>query len=99
MTDQILKRLLGAIATLIVVTLITFVALESSSGDAASALVGESASQAQLQALRAQLGLDQPLVVRFGVFLSHLVFKGDLGHSLISNKPVSDLLLERLPYT
>ncbi|MBI5032842.1 MAG: ABC transporter permease [Chloroflexi bacterium] len=99
MTHPILKRLLGAIATLIVVSLVTFVALESTLGDAATALVGDTASAAQLQTLRAEMGIDQPLVLRYGNFLSDLVFKGELGHSLISNKSVSDLLLERLPYT
>lgn len=99
MARQIVRRLLGALATLIVVSLVTFAALESTPGDTASALVGDSASPAQLQTLRAQIGLDQPLPVRFSAFLGNLVFRGDLGRSLISNRPVSELLLERLPYT
>lgn len=96
---SILRRLVGALATLVVVSFVTFIALESTSGDTASALVGDSASTAQLQTLRAQLGLNQPLLARFGTFIAKLVFAGDLGHSLISNRPVSALVLERLPYT
>lgn len=99
MARQIVRRLLGALGTLVVVCLVTFAALESTPGDTASALVGDSASAAQLQTLRAQIGLDQPLPVRFSVFLGNLVFRGDLGRSLIGNRPVSELLLERLPYT
>lgn len=93
------RRLGGTLVTLIVISLVTFVALMSTPGDTASALVGESASAAQLQAVRAELGLDQPLLVRYGTFLASLVVRGDLGRSLISNRPVSELVFERLPYT
>ncbi len=93
------RRLAGTLVTLIVISLVTFVALLSTPGDTASALVGENASEAQLQAVRAELGLDQPLLVRYGSFLANLVLRGDLGRSFISNRPVTELILERLPYT
>ena len=99
MIKHLLRRLLGTLVTLFVVSFITFVALMATPGDAASAMVGESASSAQLQALRAELGLDQPLPVRYGAFIANLVLRGDLGRSLVSNREVSALLLERLPYT
>ncbi len=99
MAKHLARRLVGTALTLLVVSLVTFVALMATPGDAASAMVGESASAEQMQALRAQLGLDQPLPVRYATFLADLLLRGDLGRSLISNKPVSDLLLERLPYT
>ncbi len=98
MNQHLVRRLAGTLATLVVVTLITFIALDAAPGDAASALIGESASAAQLQALRAQMGLDQPLAARYAAFLANLLH-GDWGRSLVSNRPVSDLLLERLPYT
>lgn len=98
MAKQIVRRLLGALATLFVVCLVTFAALQVTPGDTASALVGDNASAAQLQAVRAQLGLDQPLLARYLAFLGNLT-RGDLGRSFISNKPVLDLLLERLPCT
>ena len=99
MVKHLARRLVGTLVTLLVVSLITFVALMATPGDAASAMIGESASSAQLQALRAELGLDQPLPVRYGAFLANLVLRGDLGRSLVSNREVSALLLERLPYT
>lgn len=85
--------------TLLVVSAITFVALMATPGDAASAMIGDSASASQLQALRAQMGLDQPLPVRYGAFLTNLILRGDLGRSTMSNRPVIELLMERLPYT
>jgi ABC-type dipeptide/oligopeptide/nickel transport system permease component len=93
------RRFAGTLVTLVVISLVTFVALMSTPGDTASALVGESASAAQLQTVRAELGLDQPLLVRYGAFLANLTLRGDLGRSLISNRPVAELVLERLPYT
>ncbi len=99
MAHVLVRRLGGAALTLLVVSLITFVALESTPGDAASGMVGDSASAAQLQTLRAQLGLDRPVLARYGTFLYDLVLRGDLGHSLVSDKPVAGLLAERLPYT
>ncbi|MBI4787195.1 MAG: ABC transporter permease [Chloroflexi bacterium] len=99
MTKHLVRRLFGTLVTLLVVSLITFVALMATPGDAASAMVGDSATGAQLAALRAELGLDQPLPARYGAFLANLVLRGDLGRSLVSNRAVSDLIAERLAYT
>ncbi len=99
MGRQLARRLAGTALTLLVVSLVTFFALASAPGDAASAMVGDSSSRQQLQTLRAQLGLDQPLPVRYGAFLADLVLHGDLGRSLVTNRSVTELLLERLPYT
>ncbi|MBI5651144.1 MAG: ABC transporter permease [Chloroflexi bacterium] len=99
MPRHLARRLAGTLITLIVVGFVTFVALDATPGDAASALIGESASQAQLQVLRAQMGLDQPLVARYATFLTNLVSRGNLGQSLVNSRAVSGLLIERLPYT
>lgn len=99
MARHLVRRVGGALLTLLVVSLITFGALESAPGDAASGMVGDSASAAQLQTLRAELGLDRPLVDRYGEFVSGLLTRGDLGRSLVSGKPVAGLISERLPYT
>ncbi len=98
MTIQLARRLLGAATTLAVVSLITLVALQATPGDAATGMVGDSASTMQLQTMRAQLGLDQPLPVQYATYIVKAL-RGDLGHSYISNKPVLDLMLERLPCT
>lgn len=92
-------RLLGMVTTLIAVSVVTFALLAASPGDAASAIVGDTASSDQLQAVRSQMGLDQPLPERYASFIENAIVHGDLGSSLISHRPVTELLLERLPYT
>ncbi len=93
------RRLAGTLVTLAVISLVTFIALVSSPGDAASSMLGESASADQLQTVRAEMGLDQPVLARYGSFLWGLIMRGDLGRSLVSHRPVTDMVLERLPYS
>jgi ABC-type dipeptide/oligopeptide/nickel transport system permease component len=99
MARHLARRLGGTVLTVLVVSAITFGALMATPGDAASAMVGDSASAAQLQILRTQMGLDRPLPVRYVEFLVNLISRGDLGRSTMSNRPVTELILERLPYT
>jgi ABC-type dipeptide/oligopeptide/nickel transport system permease component len=84
---------------LVVVSLIIFVVLDTIPGDAAEALVGDSASQEQLEELRREMGLDAPLGMRYINFMRDLLSRGNLGESLITGKPVWSLLANRLPYT
>ncbi|MCC6169981.1 MAG: ABC transporter permease [Caldilineaceae bacterium] len=99
MVVHLVHRMLGALLVLLAVSAITFFLLSAAPGDAASTLAGETASQAQMAALRADLGLDQSLLVRYANFLRELVTTGSLGTSLVSGRPVAALLAERLPYT
>jgi len=99
MIEHLLHRMGGMLIALLVVSFITFAALSAAPGDAAEGLVGDYASQEQLTALRQEMGLDAPLLIRYTHFLSNLVTRGDLGRSLMSGRPVSELLAERLPYT
>jgi ABC-type dipeptide/oligopeptide/nickel transport system permease component len=98
MARHLLYRLVGAALVLLAVSFVTFVALSWTPGDAAQALAGESASAEQLDALRADLGLAKPLLVRYLDFLGGLA-QGDLGASLVSGRSVSGMIAERLPYT
>lgn len=99
MGKHLLYRLIGAVLVLLAVSFVTFVALATAPGDAALALAGDSASAEQLAALRADLGLNLPIVQRYGVFLEGVITRGDLGKSVVSGRPVAGLLLQRLPYT
>jgi ABC-type dipeptide/oligopeptide/nickel transport system permease component len=99
MVVHLVHRLAGALLVLLAVSAITFFLLSAAPGDAASTLAGETASQAQMAALRAGLGLDQPLLVRYANFLRDFFTTGSLGKSLVSGRPVAVLLAERLPYT
>ncbi|MFO8035652.1 MAG: ABC transporter permease [Anaerolineales bacterium] len=95
----IFRRLGSSILVLLVVSLIIFVALDTVPGDAAEALVGETASQEQLQELRQEMGLSDPLGLRYLHFMQRLFTRGDLGESLITGRPVWGLLASRIPYT
>jgi ABC-type dipeptide/oligopeptide/nickel transport system permease component len=99
MTRHLLRRIGSTILVLLAVSFSIFAALDVTPGNAAEALVGDSASQEQLDALRHEMGLDLPLTQRYLGFLSDLFSQGDLGQSLVSGRKVSDLLSQRLPPT
>ena len=80
------------------VLLLTFLLVHLVPGDPVVVMLGESASAADRAQLSADLGLDQSLLVQFGRYLNKLAH-GDLGVSIHSKKPISDLLVERLPAT
>jgi ABC-type dipeptide/oligopeptide/nickel transport system permease component len=93
----ILKRLGYAVLSLLLLSLMIFLFVRLM-GDPAVLLVEPGASKADLAAIHAQLGLDQPIWVQYGKFMSSLV-RGDLGHSFYYRTPVLELYLSRLPYS
>ena len=93
-----IKRLLGVVPVVFGVVLLTFLLVHAVPGDPVEVMLGESASSADRTQLRADLGLDQPIYMQFGVYLNKLAH-GDLGVSIHSKKPIVDLLAERLPAT
>jgi len=95
---RITRRLLGALLVLLLASLAAFAALDVTPGDAALLMAGDSASEEQIQELRAQLGLDRPMLARYLDYLSG-VLRGDLGKSLVSGRPVASLIGERFGYT
>lgn len=98
MIARIARRLLGALLVLLFASLAAFAALDVTPGDAALLIAGDSASEDQIQELRAQLGLDRPMLARYLDYLSG-VLHGDLGESLVSGRPVAALIGERFGYT
>jgi len=90
----LLRRALWTLPTLLLVALIVFVLMRLIPGDPAQLILGDSGTAEQLADLRSQLGLDRPIVVQFGVWLSDMV-RGDLGHSITTNEAVLPLLIER----
>ncbi len=99
MFQHLIQRLTAAALVLLAVSFVTYLMLNAAPGDLALTLVGESASEAQLAELRQELGLNQPVVVRYARYVLGIVTRGDLGRSLLSNRDVTQLILERLPYT
>jgi peptide/nickel transport system permease protein len=98
MLNFTLKRLLTALPTLLLVSLAVFALVRAVPGDPASLMLGDMATEASVADLRAQMGLDKPIVAQFGLWLTR-VLSGDLGQSIQFAVPVRPLLLERFAVT
>lgn len=98
MLGQTLQRLLSALLTIWVVATLVFFLIHLIPGDPVEVMLGEQATTADREALRAALGLDKPLVEQYAVYLGQLV-QWDLGQSLYGSRPINDILAERLPAT
>ncbi|WP_374441727.1 ABC transporter permease [Stella sp.] len=92
------KRLLLAVPTMLLAASAVFFLARILPGDPALAILGESASEQAIVAMRARLGLDQPLLVQYGIFLGDLL-RFDLGRSMLSGHAVTAEVAEVLPYT
>jgi peptide/nickel transport system permease protein len=94
-----LLRLLGSVATtLLGLLLVTFIISRFLPADPVLAVVGDHASESTIQAARVRLGLDQPIIVQFWLYIKH-VLQGDLGLSIRTGLPISQELLRVFPAT
>ena len=91
----ILRRLAIGVVLLALVSVLVFAATQVLPGDAASAILGRSATPAQKEIYRKQLGLDKPFVVQYWRWVSHVV-RGDLGTSVASQTPVTAFISARV---
>jgi peptide/nickel transport system permease protein len=98
MLTYLLRRIAIVIPTLFFVSLLIFGLQQLLPGDPALALAGENQDPQVIAYLHAKYHLDEPLPVRYGLWLGGLVH-GDLGESIRINKPVLDLVVEKLPVT
>lgn len=98
MIGYVLKRLLLAIPTLFAMLTMVFVLVRLVPGDAAVAMLGDKATEANLAALRAELGLDQPIQVQYWHFITNML-SGDFGRSASSGRTVLEEVAQVLPYT
>lgn len=98
MTRYLLMRLLQSVVTLVLASVVIFAGVRALPGDPARALAGEEATPEQLAAIRADLGLDDSLLVQYWHFLQNAV-TGDLGDSALTGQPVTDLIAATLPVT
>jgi ABC-type dipeptide/oligopeptide/nickel transport system permease component len=98
MVSYILRRIVMLIPVLFGVTLVSFSLLHLVPGDPAEVLGGQEATKADIDRIRKEYGLDQPLVVQYARFVGNAV-RGDLGISIQSRHPVRELLLQRLAFT
>jgi ABC-type dipeptide/oligopeptide/nickel transport system permease component len=93
-----LHRLAWFVPTLLGLLVVTFVISRVIPADPVALVAGETATPAQVDALRHQLGYDRPLPVQFVSYVAHLV-RGDFGTSLYTTRPIADDLASRLPAT
>lgn len=98
MGKYVVKRILSMIPLLFVISIIIFMFIHLIPGDAARQVAGATATAGEVEAVRKQLGLDQPLVPQYIQWVTG-IFHGDLGISYTNNTTVIELFAPRLPIT
>src|SRR5258708_6064713 len=98
MFAYLLRRIAVIIPTLVFVSILIFGLQQLLPGDPALALAGEARDPKVFEFLRAKYPLDQPLPIRYGLWVGALLH-GDLGESIRINRPVLELIVEKLPVT
>jgi peptide/nickel transport system permease protein len=98
MWSYVIRRILATLPVLGVVAVIVFLLLRLSPGDPAAIIAGDDATVDDIMLIRAQLGLDQPIIGQFVQWLGQLL-SGDFGNSIYMNRPVLGLILERVEPT
>lgn len=97
MSKYIIKRLLLVIPTLLIVALVIFVLMSMTEIDPGRLLLGDAASQEDVDAKNAEFGLDKPVIVQFANYIKNIVTRGDFGNSWFSRKAVGDELFANIP--
>ena len=98
MIQFILRRLLVALPVLLLVSLISASIMQLVPGDPAAVIAGQNASDAEIANIREQLGLNRPFPVKLAAWYADLA-RGDLGNSILLNRPVTQAIAERVPVT
>ncbi|WP_019156839.1 ABC transporter permease [Robertmurraya massiliosenegalensis] len=98
MTGYLIKRIFSIIPVLFVVSIVIFLIIQITPGDPAAVLLGEEASEEQIDALREELGLNLPLVQQYFNWLFDAL-QGNLGYSYFMKEPVLDTILSHLKPT
>ncbi len=98
MLVYVLKRILATIPVMIIVAVFVFLMLRLAPGDPAAIIAGDYATTEDVERIREQLGLNEPIPVQFASWVGQLV-RGDLGQSIFSRKPVIELIGQRIEPT
>lgn len=98
MTRFLLRRILASLSTIVIVTVFVFGVIRLAPGDPAMLIAGDAASPETLARIRAEWGLDQPLIVQYFVWTGN-VLRGDLGVSLMTGEPVLSALWRHFAVT
>jgi peptide/nickel transport system permease protein len=98
MRVYILRRLLGIVPTVLMISLVVFVMMRSVPGDPVVALLGDAYTEEDAEKTREAYGLNKPILVQYVIWLGKLV-QGDWGNSVMTGRPVLKDVLVRLPVT
>ncbi|QCI66575.1 ABC transporter permease [Phreatobacter stygius] len=98
MISYILRRLAATVPVLLTVAVLVFLMLRLTPGDPAAVIAGDNATSQQIVEIRTKLGLDQPIVSQFFIWLTNTV-RGDLGESFFFRKTVWELISDRIEPT
>lgn len=93
-----IKKITGLIITLLIVSILAFLAFEIIPGDPARAILGTEATESKVQALREEMGLNRPLPERYVQWAKDFA-AGDMGHSYFYQLPVREMIGDKLPIT
>jgi len=95
----IIQRVLAALVTIWITTIAVTLLIHAVPGDPVRIMYAKfQSTPEQIEAVRIALGLDQPIYIQYGLYVSRL-FQGDLGRSIVGDQPVLDILLTRFPPT
>ena len=93
MTRYIIKRILSMVPSLLLTSILVFSFVHLIPGDPAITMLGDTATEEQLEVLREEMGLNQPLVTQYVIWLGKLL-RGDMGKSIFQNRPVLACIVE-----
>ena len=99
MIRYLIRRVLWAIALFLSVTIVSYILFFIIPADPAKQVAGKGAQQAQVERVRHALHLDRPIYDQYWLFLSRLVFHGDLGHSYFNRESVNSIIGQAAPVT
>lgn len=98
MIKYIVRRLLASLPVLFGVLLVTFVLARSIPGDPCKSILGEKATREVCERFNHEKGFDRPITVQFGIYMGELA-RGDFGDSIRFHRPITQILIERMPVT
>jgi len=98
MMTRLFQRLAGALVTLLGTAVLTFLLVNAVPGDVARVIAGPKATPDVIKAIRERFHLDEPMWNRLGLHLARIA-RGDLGQSYVTDQPVAEAILSRLPVT
>jgi peptide/nickel transport system permease protein len=99
MGQYVIRRFLLAVPVILGILVVTFAIARLIPGDPCSAALGDHASPAACEDFNVRIGLDRPIVIQLGIYMEQILLHGDFGESIRFSRPVSQMIIERLPVT